>query len=115
MTKPNSDIVKERLNANCNSDKLKSFIGKILFGSGQRYEYIKKIRSLLLEEIKPIDYNFYNLDRSDRYEFTFKKTIELTNFFDKYHIRNQLERSYLQATTLGTEKYLFSLHNHMVR
>ena len=26
----------------------------------------------VLREIKPIDYNFYNLDREERYDFCFK-------------------------------------------
>ena len=34
----------------------------------------------VLNDIKPIDYNFYNLDREERYDFCFQKTIEYTQF-----------------------------------
>ncbi len=116
IARSNPDIVNERSKSDCDSDKLKLFIGTTLFGSAQRYMYIQTMRSKLLEQIEPIDYNmFYNLDRNERYDIAFKKTIELTEFFDKHKLKNQLERSHLQASILGTEKYLFSLHNHMVR
>ena len=51
----------------------------------------------LVNEIQPIDYNYYNLDRDERFDFSFKKSCELIEFCDKYKILNPLERSYLQG------------------
>ncbi len=46
--KPNPDIVKERTNATCDAEKLKNFVGKIVFGSVDRYNQIKEISLLNL-------------------------------------------------------------------
>jgi hypothetical protein len=68
-----------------------------------------------MNEIEPINYNFYNLDREERYDFTFKKSLQYIEFTERNKIEHPLERSYLVGPIMGTEKQLFSLHSSMVK
>jgi|LakMenEpi03Aug12_release.lakeMendotaPanAssembly.Ray.scaffolds.fasta_scaffold2920761_1 hypothetical protein len=70
----------------------------------------------VLNDIKPIDYNFYNLDREERYDFCFQKTIEYTEFAKKNLLVSLMDNNgFLVGSILGMEKFLFGLHNSMVR
>ena len=86
----------------------------------------------MISQIKPIDYNFYNLDREDRYDFVMfvfdfifdnnyksqlkfsKKSVEYIEFTSKHDV-GALEQNYLIGPIMGTEKNIFGLHGSMVR
>lgn len=70
----------------------------------------------VIKDIEPITYNFYNLDREQRYDFTFKKTLEYVDFVKNNGLSHLMENNgYLVGSIFGMEKFLFGLHSSMVR
>jgi acyl-CoA oxidase len=111
----NPDLLRERQNATANVEKLKGYFGKLLFKSTKRHQFLMDLRDKMIKKIEPINYKFYNLDRADRYDFVFKKSLEVIEFLDESNIKNGHESSYLSGAVMGPEKQLFTLHQTMVR
>jgi hypothetical protein len=63
----------------------------------------------MVEKIKPIFYeNFYNLDRDQKYQLVFKKSIEMTEFVQDNNIQDLLSMYLVGsvfAKTIRLKKY----------
>ena len=46
---------------------------------------------MLVQEVKPIfEENFYNLDREQRFQMIFKKSLDIVDFVYKHDIENKM-------------------------
>ena len=111
----NSDLQRERANATINVEQLKQFFGNMLLMSPKRYKKILELRKQITQDIKPLfNENFDNLDRNEKYEMVFKKSLELIEFAKKHKfLDNYMEYTYLAGQVLGPEKQVFGLHFSM--
>ncbi|CAF0808334.1 unnamed protein product [Brachionus calyciflorus] len=110
----NADILKERNNSTVNLDHMKNFLGRILYGSEERFHELMNLRDRMVSKIRPIsDENFYNLDRDEKYEIIYRKSLEIFDFLKENNISPDspdINKLGIIGAVLGPEKILFTLH-----
>ena len=130
----NEDLLAERKNATLNAGALKSYMGELIHYSPEsyrlmlkysteflffkskinfvlKYSVISKSGPLLLQQIKPIsEENFYNLEREQKYDMIYKKSLEMVEFAKENNLNEEVMSLPMIGSVLGLEKFLFNLH-----
>lgn len=106
----NPDIESERKNSSINLEKMKQFLGEILYGSN--YPKLMTQRNQMVKKIKPLfEENFYNLDRNEKYEMMVKKTLEFYEFVQDNDIKYEdFVKIGFNGGIFGAEKLVMGLH-----
>ncbi|RNA34484.1 peroxisomal acyl-coenzyme A oxidase 1 isoform X2 [Brachionus plicatilis] len=111
----NPDLAKERQNATVKLDEMKSFLGEMIYLNQENYRSAIKYRDVMVKTIKPIsDENFYNLERDQKYQMIFKKSLEMFEFVNENKIESVMSLFNI-GSVFGLEKILFNLHFTMFR
>ncbi len=112
-------MARERANATVRVDSLRDFFGKMLLMSASGHARMQRLSKMkmfhshksklvliliscshlereIVKEIKPVFYeNYDNLDRNEKYEMVFKKSLELIEFAKRHRVDNYMEYTYL--------------------
>jgi hypothetical protein len=70
----------------------------------------------VLKEIGPLsEENFYNLERPQKYELVYQKSLRIFEYCEEHGIPEEFITMYTVGFLLGSEKFSFSLHVTMFR